>query len=91
MVLDYTLNSTVAFETLAVTVDPALGRHNFILDTRFDGRYSITAQSGNLTSNTCHVDVFQQQSTQLPEFHPGFLVLVFLSAAFLVQRRKKRR
>lgn len=91
MALEYTLNSTFAFETQPIFVDPETGRHDFILDTRYDGRYRIAAQSGNLTSNDCRVDVFQTQSTQLPDIHPGILVLVFLSAAVLVRRRNNRR
>lgn len=89
MALQYELNQTYAFQTGPVLTNPATGQHNFIIDTRYGGTYRLIAASDAWNSNECRLDVFEQESTPIPELSDWAILVVFLAAGFAACRRKK--
>ncbi len=89
MVLAYDLNESYGFDAYPVLVNPATGRHDFIIDTRFGGTYHLQAESGNWTSNACSLDVFEQESNPIPELSEWLILAVFLAAGLIATRKKQ--
>lgn len=89
MVLAYDLNESYGFDAYPVLVNPATGRHDFIIDTRYGGTYLLEAESGNWTSNACSLDVFEQESNPIPELSEWLILAVFLIAGYAATRKKR--
>ncbi len=86
--LEYAINGS-EFITFPLSVDPATGKHDFIIDTRKGGDYLVRANSNNSVSNNCTLLIFEEKSMAVPEM-PELLLLLAAAAAFVWAGRPGR-